>query len=97
MIQSGHGFVHRRMDGRMADRRTDDVKPVYPPFNFVEVGGIIKMILYGLCQVNHKIFVCYQNFCGLIIQVLLYNIHIHYRKVAWVLAAKLLSGEFHRT
>ena len=26
-----HNFVHRRMD-----RRTDDVKPVYPPFNFVE-------------------------------------------------------------
>ena len=37
-IQGGHGFVHRR-----TDRRTDDVKPVYPPFNFVEAGGIIKM------------------------------------------------------
>ena len=31
----------RRTDGR-TDRRTDKVKPVYPPFNFVEAGGIIK-------------------------------------------------------
>ena len=23
------------------DGQTDDVKPVYPPFNFVEVGGIV--------------------------------------------------------
>ena len=29
------------MDRRM-DRRTDDVKPVYPAFNFVEVGGIMN-------------------------------------------------------
>ena len=35
-IQSGHDFVHRRMD-----RRTDDVKSVYPPFNFVAAVGII--------------------------------------------------------
>ena len=28
-----------QMDGQ-TDRRTDDVKPVYPPFNFVEAGGI---------------------------------------------------------
>ena len=31
-----------QMDGqtdRPMDRRTDDVKPVYPPFNFVEAGG----------------------------------------------------------
>ena len=34
-IQSGHDSVHRRTDGR-----TDKVKPVYPPFNFVEAGGI---------------------------------------------------------
>ena len=27
---------------RRTDRRTDKVKPVYPPFNFVEAGGIIK-------------------------------------------------------
>ena len=32
-IQSGHDSVHRR---------TDKVKPVYPPFNFVEEGGIIS-------------------------------------------------------
>ena len=25
------------------DRRTDKVKPVYPPFNFVEAGGIISI------------------------------------------------------
>ena len=35
-IQSGHDFVHRRMD-----RRTDNVKSVYPPLNFVEAVGII--------------------------------------------------------
>ena len=34
-IQSGHDSVHRRTDGQM-----DTVIPVYPPFNFVEVGGI---------------------------------------------------------
>ena len=34
-IQSGHDSVHRRTDGQ-----TDEVKPVYPPFNFVEAGGI---------------------------------------------------------
>ena len=28
-------------DGQI-DGRTDNVKPVYPPFNFVEVGGIIS-------------------------------------------------------
>ena len=31
--ESGQDFVHRQ-----TDRRTDDVKPVYPPFNFVEAG-----------------------------------------------------------
>ena len=40
-IQSGHDFVHRRTD-RGTDRRTDDVKPVYPTFNFVEAEGIIS-------------------------------------------------------
>ena len=35
-IQRGHDSVHRRTDGQ-----TDKVKPVYPPFNFVEAGGII--------------------------------------------------------
>ena len=34
-IQSGHDSVHRRTDGQ-----TDKVIPVYPPFNFVEAGGI---------------------------------------------------------
>ena len=44
-IQSGHDFVHRRTDGQTDGRtegQTDKVIPVYPPFNFVEVGGIIK-------------------------------------------------------
>ena len=40
-IQSGHDSVHRQTDGQ-----TDKVKPVYPPFNFVEVGGIIKCSLH---------------------------------------------------
>ena len=34
-IQSGHDSVHRRTYGQ-----TDKVIPVYPPFNFVEAGGI---------------------------------------------------------
>ena len=41
-IQSGHDSVHRRTDGQ-TEGRTDgqtDVIPVYPPFNFVEAGGI---------------------------------------------------------
>ena len=36
-IQSGHDSVHRR-----TDVQTDKVKPVYPPFNFVEAGSIIN-------------------------------------------------------
>ena len=36
-IQSGHDSVHRRTDGQ-----TDKVILVYPPFNFVEAGGIMK-------------------------------------------------------
>ena len=43
-IQSGHDFVHRRTDGQTdgrTDGQTDKVIPVYPPFNFVEVGGIM--------------------------------------------------------
>ena len=42
-IQSGHDSVHRRTDGQMdgrTDGQTDKVIPVYPPLNFVEVGGI---------------------------------------------------------
>ena len=35
-IQSGQDFVHRQ-----TDRRTDDVKPVYPTVNFVGAGGIM--------------------------------------------------------
>ena len=35
-----------RTDRRPAGQ-TDKVKPVYPPFNFVEVGGIIILIWYG--------------------------------------------------
>ena len=34
-IQSRHDSVHRR-----TDRQMDKVKPVYPPFNFIEAGGI---------------------------------------------------------
>ena len=44
-IQSRHDSVHRRTDGeteRRRDGETEKVKPVYPPFNFVEAGGIIK-------------------------------------------------------
>ena len=47
-IQSGHDSVHRR-----TDRRTDMVKPVCPPFNFVEAGGITRGQQYhivGLVQ-----------------------------------------------
>ena len=47
-IQSGHDSVHRRTDrqtdgrtDRRTDGQTDKVIPVYPPINFVEVGGII--------------------------------------------------------
>ena len=36
-IQSGHISVHIRTDWQK-----DNVKPVYPPFNFVEAGGIIN-------------------------------------------------------
>ena len=36
-IQSRHDSVHRRTDGQ-----TDKVIPVYPPFNFVEAGGITR-------------------------------------------------------
>ena len=42
-IQSGHDSVHRQMDGQtdgLTDGKTDDVKSVYPPFNFIEAGGI---------------------------------------------------------
>ena len=42
-IQSGHDSVHRRTDGQTdgrTDGQTDKVIPVYPPFNFVEAGGI---------------------------------------------------------
>ena len=42
-IQSGHDSVHRRTDGQTdgrTDGQTDKVKPVYPPFNFVEAVGI---------------------------------------------------------
>ena len=38
-------------DGQ-TDRRTDKVKPVYPPFNFVEAGGIISMICHFMCCTN---------------------------------------------
>ena len=31
---------------RQTDKRTDDVKPAYPPFNFVEAGGITKNYSY---------------------------------------------------
>ena len=35
--------MDREMD-RRKDRRTDNVKPVYPPLNFVEAGSIITII-----------------------------------------------------
>ena len=37
---------------RQADRQTDMVKPVYPPFNFVEAGGIIIKIPLFLDDIN---------------------------------------------
>ena len=40
-IQRGH--ICPQTD-RWRDRQTDKVKPVYPPFNFVEAEGIIKCI-----------------------------------------------------
>ena len=49
-IQSGHDSIHRRTDG-WTDRQTDKVKPVYPPFNFIELRGIIKLkniYIFGL-------------------------------------------------
>ena len=39
-IQRGHNSVHRRTDGQM-----DKVKPVYPSFNFIEAGGITRVML----------------------------------------------------
>ena len=39
---------------RCTDRQTDDVKPVYPPFNFVEEGGIIKAVEEKLLTVKLK-------------------------------------------
>ena len=42
-LQSRHDSVHKQTD-RRTDRRTDDMKPVYPPFNFVEAGGIIRIL-----------------------------------------------------
>ena len=39
-IQSGHDSVHRWTDGQR-----DKMKPVYPPFDFVEVGGIKTWIM----------------------------------------------------
>ena len=44
-IQSGHDSVHRRTDGQMdkhTDGQTYKVKPVCPPFNFVEARGTIR-------------------------------------------------------
>ena len=42
-IQSRHDSVHRRTDGWAYRRTTDKVKPVCPPFNFVEAGGIMMI------------------------------------------------------
>ena len=47
-IQSGHGYVHRRTDGRT------DMKPVYPPFNFVEVGAIMMAKFIIECLIWHQ-------------------------------------------
>ena len=60
-IQSGHDFVHRWTDGR-TDRRTENVKPVYTPFNFFEAGGIMKsdicptLIIAMLCTTPQNVF-----------------------------------------
>ena len=53
-IQSRHDSVHRRTDGQTdgrTDGQTDKVIPVYPPFNFVEAGGIIKL---PCCTVDYR-------------------------------------------
>ena len=40
-LQSGHSFVHRRMDSRTDGQMDGRCETSIPPFNFVEVGGII--------------------------------------------------------
>ena len=71
-IQSGHYSVHRwtdRLTDRQTDGQTDKVKPVYPHFNFVEAGDIIKLYiifhyfglkynLHGLGLDKNAIFHC---------------------------------------
>ena len=49
-IQSGHGFVHRR-----TDRRTDDVKPVYP-FQLCWSGGYneLTQAMRSPCRTPNK-------------------------------------------
>ena len=59
-IQSGHDSVHRRTDGQTdgrTDGQTDKVILVYPPFNFVEAGGIKtpKLRVTGLCEGNSPV------------------------------------------
>ena len=63
-IQSGHDFVHRRTDGQTdgrTDGQTDKVILVYPPFNFVEVGGITNIaydcVSFCSLMVNHKLYI----------------------------------------
>ena len=42
-----------QMDGQM-DGQTDKVKPVYPPFNFVEAGGIIMKYNHNKTKVQQN-------------------------------------------
>ena len=48
------------------DTRTDKVKPVYPPFNFVEAGGIMNEDLYvdTTCMNNHMYYSWYKRGWG---------------------------------
>ena len=50
-IQSGHDSVHRWTDGQ-----TEKVKPVYPPFNFVEAGGIMRFFGNNLMVISQVMF-----------------------------------------
>ena len=58
-IQSRHDSVHRRTDGwtdRRTERETDKVKPIFPPFNFVEAGGIITSLLTHWSYISLALF-----------------------------------------
>ena len=83
LAQSGHGFVHR-----WTDRRTDDLKPVYPPFNFVEAGGIMmNMFLFKFLEsliINIKIAKGIIQNCNMTVWILAGNY------ISFIIAAGLI-------